>query len=250
MNKKLLVLIVDDDRNLNDTLVDILDAKGYETVSAASGTDALKLIKEREFDVIFLDIKMPEMNGVETLKHFKKLSPTTSVVMITAYAEDDLVNRSKEEGALQVLSKPLDIDKIMSFLEKLEILKTIFIIDDDKTFCDSLKDSLEIHGYKVDVVNNPEEAFDTFTIQGCEIILLDMKLNGMNGLDVVKKLKEEDYKSIIILMSAYGKELHPLIDEALKRTARSFIEKPFEIEEIIKIIEGITSERLKEVLAA
>lgn len=247
MNKKLSVLIVDDDPNIGNTLVDILEVKGYEVRSATSGKEALSIIMEKQYDVIFLDIRMPEMNGVETFRHIKEQSPLTSVVMITAYAGVELVNQTKEEGALQVLSKPLDIDKIINFLKKQEILKTIFIVDNDLAFCNSLKDAIELHSYNVTVVHNAQEAVDTFSNREYGIILVDMKLDGENGLEVAKKLKERGYKCAIVLMSAYKKEFQPLLDKA--EQIKGFIEKPFEIDDILKLLNEVSRKRLMEVLA-
>ncbi|MEK6766524.1 MAG: response regulator [Planctomycetota bacterium] len=248
MKKKLSVLIVDDDPNIGDTLTDVLNAKGYDAGFVTSGREALSIIKKKNIDAILLDIRMPGMNGVETLKRIKGQSPLTSVVMITAYAEDELVNHARANGALHILSKPLDIDKIIGFLKKQEILKTIFIVDDDKAFCDSLKDAIEIHSYDVAVVNNAQEAIKTFSKRKYGIILLDMKLDGETGLDVAEAIKKQGYKCAIIMMSAYKKEFQPLLDKAGQ--INNFIEKPFEIQDILKLLNEISRKRLKEVLAA
>ncbi len=247
MIKRLSVLIVDDDPNIGETLVDILEASGYEARFATSGAEALSLFKKKKFDAVLLDIRMPGMDGVETLRRIKEHHPTTTVVMITAFAEDKLIDQAKAEGALRVLSKPLDIDKIVSFLEKLEVLKTMFIVDDDVPFCNSLKDALSIHSYKVAIAHNAEDAIDTFSKQKSGIVLLDMKLNGENGLEVANKLKERGYKYAIILMSAYKKEFQPLLDKAGQ--INDFIEKPFEINDLINLLDKISRKRLQEVLA-
>ena len=75
MNKKLSVLIVDDDTNIGDSLYDILEVKGYDVRFASNGNEALSIIKERRYDVVLLDIRMPDMNGVETFRYIKELSP-------------------------------------------------------------------------------------------------------------------------------------------------------------------------------
>ncbi len=247
MNKKLSVLIVDDDTNIGDSLYDILEVKGYDVRFASNGNEALSIIKERRYDVVLLDIRMPDMNGVETFRYIKELSPLTSVVMITAYADDELVSQAREEGSLQILSKPLDIDKILGFLKKYELLKTIFMVDDDIAFCNSLKNAIELHGHNVTVVHNAEEAIESFSIQQYGIILLDIKLNGMNGLEVANAIKEKGYKCAIVLMSAYKKEFQSLIDKTMLTS--EFIEKPFAIDDILQLLNEVSRERLKETLA-
>lgn len=248
MNKNLSVLIVDDDAKICESLSDIVEASGYEVSTANSGEEALKLTRENEFDVILMDIRMPEMDGVETLKNIRKHTPAQQVAMMTAFAEDTLVEQSKIEGAICIFPKPLNIEKVLGFLKESSMLKTVFIIDDDKSFCSSLKDSLEIHGYKTIVFNDANEAIAGFSKQKDEIVLLDMKLNGINGLEVARKIKEKGHGGVVILMSAYSKEFQPLINETLKLKAKAFIEKPFELANLVKLIEAASHERLKEVL--
>ena len=246
MGEKLSVLIVDDDIDLGDSLLDILEDSGYDVTFVSSGAKALSEIAIKRYDVLLMDIRMPGMNGVETLKRVKEQSPLTSVVMITAFAEDELVDQARDEGSLQVLSKPLDIDKIIHFLKKKELLKTIFIVDDDNEFCSSLKDAIELHSYSVAVVNNAQEAIDTFNNQHYGVVLLDMKLNGKNGLDVGQELKDKGYKCAIVFMSAYKKEFQKLIDKT--DLELNFIEKPFEIDDILKLLNEVSSKRLIEML--
>ena len=247
MNKKLSVLIVDDDINLGDSLADILETTGHDIKFVSSGNDALSTIKKSEYDVILMDIRIPGMNGVETLIHIKEQSPLTSVVMITAFAEDELVSQAREEGALDILAKPLDIDKIMGFLKKQELLKTIFIVDDDYAFCNSLKDAIEINNYEVTFVHSAQEVIDKIENQMYGIVLLDMKLNGKNGLEVAEAIKKNGYKCAIVLMSAYKKEFQPLLDNVDKKI--DFIEKPFEIDDILKLLCKVSNKRLKKVLS-
>ncbi len=247
MEKKISVLIVDDDVNLGDTLLDILEAKGYDAEFVSSGKKALNKVEEKKYDIVLMDIKMPGMNGVETLKQVNLLSPLTTVVMVTAFAQDELVSQAREEGALQVLSKPLDIDQIAEFLKKQELLKTMFIVDDDPAFCNSLKDSIELHSYSITVVNTAQEAIDTFEKQKYGIILLDMKLNGKNGLDVAEAIKKQGYKCPIVMMSAHHKEFQSLIDNSGLEC--KFVEKPFEIDSILEILNEVSRKELKKALA-
>jgi len=246
MNKKLSVLIVDDDLALGDTLLDILEAKGYDVSFASSGENALSKIEDKRYDVIFMDIRMPGLNGVETFRRVKEHSPLTSVIMITAFAEDELVDQAREEGSLQILSKPLDINIIIGFLQKHELLKTIFIVDDDHEFCSSLEDAIVLHGYDVTVVHGAQEAIDTFINNKYGIVLLDMKLNGRNGLEVAKSIQEKGFKCAVVIMSAYKNEFQELLDKT--DIENSFIEKPFDIDALVNLLSEVSRKRLKAVL--
>ncbi|MEE9591247.1 MAG: response regulator [Thermodesulfobacteriota bacterium] len=116
MEKKCSILIVDDDSGMTDTLTDVFDEMGYTVAVAEDGFAAIDKIKRELYDVALMDIKMPRMNGVETFKEIKKINPSMKVIMMTAYAMEELIKEALREGALDVIHKPLDIDKVVSFL--------------------------------------------------------------------------------------------------------------------------------------
>ena len=119
MSDKLRVLIVDDDPRMAKTLKDILTVKGYEADVAHSGPEALEKTAETHFDCLLSDIKMPGINGVELFRAIRKTRPDLPVVLMSAYAHDELVKDGLEEGVIAVLAKPLDINALLSFFSTL-----------------------------------------------------------------------------------------------------------------------------------
>ena len=111
------ILIVDDNKDFADVFCDILTANKYNAESCYSGSCAIELLQDRVFDIIFLDIRMPEMDGIETLKKVKKLRPDTVVIMMTGYSVDELVHKALEEKASEIIYKPFEIDKVLSLLK-------------------------------------------------------------------------------------------------------------------------------------
>lgn len=110
------ILIVDNDRNMTRTLVDILNLKGYPAFAAHSGEEALKRLAEDSFDLVLTDIKMPDMNGVELQRAIKQKHPQVKTILMTAYSEDELIEKSLAEGASAALTKPLDINFLLALL--------------------------------------------------------------------------------------------------------------------------------------
>jgi len=119
MSDKLRVLIVDDDPRMAKTLKDILTVKDYEADVARSGPEALEKMAEARFDCLLSDIKMPGINGVALFRAIKESRPDLPVVLMTAYAHDELVKDGLEEGILAVLAKPLDINALLCFFSSL-----------------------------------------------------------------------------------------------------------------------------------
>jgi len=111
------ILVIDDDEGMCETLSDILEVTGYEVTIANDGYQALEVAKEKKIDISLIDIKMPGINGVETFKEMKKFSPDTYVIMMTAYAVEDLIEEAIQEGVNTILYKPLNIEEILDSIE-------------------------------------------------------------------------------------------------------------------------------------
>jgi two-component system response regulator HydG len=119
--KKISILIVDDDPGMTETLADILTDIGHDVAVAGNGYQAIEMIKEKKYDIAFIDIKMPGINGVETFQKMKQFANLPKVVMMTAYSVEDLVEKSLEEGAYTVVYKPLDIKKLVNLIKKIKM---------------------------------------------------------------------------------------------------------------------------------
>ena len=107
MNTKLQVLVIDDDAVVGRSFDRVLSDKGYEVVTALSGEDALNTMNERNFDVVFTDIKMPGMDGLEVAESIKARCPWTPVVVITGYGSQENEDRASVLGVNGFVRKPL-----------------------------------------------------------------------------------------------------------------------------------------------
>lgn len=102
------VLIVDDEVYVCKTLRKFFEGRGYQVKEAHSGQAALDSYSESRPDVVFLDIRMPGMDGIETLRKLKKIDPEAGVVMLTAVHEEDIALKAMTEGAFDYITKPVD----------------------------------------------------------------------------------------------------------------------------------------------
>jgi len=111
------ILVVDDLRSMRLTLGGILEDEGHNIVIVEDGYLAIEEVRKTHFDVIFMDIKMPGINGVQTFREVKKIDPKTVVIMMTAYPVEDLVKRAVSEGAYTCIYKPFDMEKVIALVE-------------------------------------------------------------------------------------------------------------------------------------
>ena len=111
------VLVVDDEPVVCNTLEKFLTKKGHKVSTVLTGEEALKKVKKEKPHVVLLDIRMPDIDGVELLKRIKKIDKKIGVIMITAVKEDDLANKCMNElGAFDYITKPLSLDYLDSVL--------------------------------------------------------------------------------------------------------------------------------------
>ena len=115
-NKK--ILIVDDESEMRAALETTLKREGYATRIAEDGMEALKYFEDNHFDVVVSDVKMPHLNGVDLLRAIKQKSPTTSVIMMTAYGDIDNAVEAMRTGAYDYLLKPFSADILISTITR------------------------------------------------------------------------------------------------------------------------------------
>jgi len=108
-------LIVDDETEFRETLVSRLQKRNLDVTGAASGEEALKIMKSKLFDVVILDIRMPGgMDGLETLKEMKKIQPLAEVLLLTGHASVESSIEGMKLGAFDYLLKPINLEDLMT----------------------------------------------------------------------------------------------------------------------------------------
>jgi len=124
-HKKISILVVDDELSIREAFYDWLKQDGYEVETAADGLEALAKVKERHYDIMLIDVKMPNMDGITLLKRLKEEDPDTAVVMMTAYGAIQDAVEAMKLGANDYLLKPFELDELSLTIEKLVQIQTL-----------------------------------------------------------------------------------------------------------------------------
>ena len=111
--EEMKMMLVDDEERFLSTTKKLLSRKGYDVLTAISGNEALDILKSHSIDVVILDVKMPGMDGITTLKEIKKLYPLVEVIMLTGHATVDSAVDGLKSGATDYLMKPTDINTLI-----------------------------------------------------------------------------------------------------------------------------------------
>ncbi len=144
MRKNPRVLVVDDEDIVRESLRDWLDGVGYDVKTAASGEEALQIIKNKKIKIMLADLVMPGMNGIELMKEAKKIIPELSAVIITAHATIQTAITAIREGAHDYIEKPFCPEKVELLIEKL--VERQDLIEENISLRQKIKERFQFEG--------------------------------------------------------------------------------------------------------
>ncbi|HWR06432.1 response regulator [Sporomusa sp.] len=112
------ILVIDDQPGIRRLLTEVLQDEGYSVMTASNGYEGIQVANDVKPNVILMDMKMPGMDGIETLKELKRHGQGDQVIMMTAYGELDMVNEAREAGMRDYITKPFDIMSLCRIIEE------------------------------------------------------------------------------------------------------------------------------------
>lgn len=236
--KPLKVLIVDDNEDYAEGMADILETKGYLSVIANSGIEALEKFRAGEIDLTFMDVKMPGMDGVETFKAILEIQPKAKVVMMTAYSVESLLEEALHSGAKGVLHKPINIEEIFSIIENIEN-NIVLLVDDEPDFTSGISDILKKQGYKVEAANSGNAAIDRILKNNIKVLLIDLRMPEIDGMEVLRRLDQLGHHIPTVILSGYLEEESERLRSLTTSLVSGVLKKPVKPKELINLLDKI-----------
>jgi two-component system, NtrC family, response regulator HydG len=232
------VFIVDDDKDLAESLSIALEGSGCDVEIAHSGEEAIKMFSEKDFDIAFMDVKLPGKNGVESFLEIKNMKPGVRVVMMTGYSVEQLLEQALKNGASGILYKPIDMNKLLEMLKDAG-KQCILVVDDDPDFVSSISEFLSSSGYRVYVACNGEEAIRRLHSNAIDVLILDLRMPILNGLETCIQLKKEGISVPTVIVTAFADEEQDSIKALSLMPACGLLRKPFDPNSLIKTISSL-----------
>jgi DNA-binding response OmpR family regulator len=264
------ILIVDDERLICDLLRAVLGRQGHEVITASNGKEGLELFKQHKPRFTLLDLRMPEMNGIEVLKHIRAIDPKAAVMILTAWGSDALEQQARQLGAMDFLSKGLALDMLVAAMERAlpksaqapaatpaaspapaaaalgappaeaspssqAAMDSILVVDDEPPICELMQRFLSLRGYRVRAVHDGPQALAAVEQEVPQLVVLDMNMSGMNGVEVLRKLRAKKYGGGVILLTT-GQD-DKLLQEALDLGSVDVMGKPVDLERLALAIQ-------------
>jgi len=239
----LSILVVDDDRDHADSLAELFAMEGHDVAVAYSGYEATAAYRTRDFDLAFMDVIMPGKNGVESFLEIKRAKPGARIYMMTGYSVEQLLQQAVDNGAVGVLAKPLDVNKIMTTLDEVKHNGIVLVAEDDQEFGPELRQVIERAGRACELVTNGRDALSRVAKGGVDVLILDLNLPLINGIEVYTALRKEISQVPTVLITAcrdqYREELDALSDVELT----GILTKPFEPEALLRKLGRLTARK-------
>jgi CheY-like chemotaxis protein len=237
------LLVVDDDVDFADSLADLLGAEGFEVSVAYDGHEAVRRMREDAFDVTIIDVQMPGQSGVESLQEILRIRPSARVLMMTGYSMPALLDSAIAAGAAAVVDKPLDLDKLRLLIEQRTPTPVVLVADDDAEFVESLRSMLESSGYTVMAAASGREAIERATARAPDVMLLDLRMPGMSGVDTYRELSRRGLLPPTIVLSAYLEEERGSLDGLPGLRADHIVGKPVNGEHLLALMSRLSAAR-------
>jgi two-component system response regulator HydG len=244
--RPLRVLVVDDDQDFAASLALLMGGRGYAVELASSGEEAIAKFREQDFDVTFMDVKLPGKNGVESFMEIRKLKPAARVVMMTGYSVGQLLEQAVSQGAWGVLDKPLDILRVLNMLANIKP-DGILIVDDDPDFVASIEDLLMNNGYTVFVAGDGQQAIERIRADGIDILILDLRLPILSGLETYLELKQSGHAIPTLIVTAFADQDTDDIDKLRSLSVSGILRKPFDPRELLEAVDRLSQARRNEI---
>ena len=205
IENNLNLLVIDDERVVQDSLVGFLQDIGYPVIYAADGKEGLEIFKKNNIDIIITDLRMPRLNGLDLLKAAKRLSDSVEVIVMTAYGDMNSAIAAMRAGATDYILKPIKLKEVLASLQRTSRYQ-------------SLKREREFYRKKLkEITSRHEEEFGLQNIIGESPAIRSV-------IDLIKKLQETDTTIFITGESGTGKELvAKAIHYGSKRKGHPFI---------------------------
>ncbi len=247
------ILIVDDEPSFCELLKTLLKSHGHEAFTAYNGKEAIEQFKQNRPQFTLLDLRMPEMDGLEVLKQVRAIDPKAAVMILTAWGTDEMEQQARRLGATDFLSKAISLETILGSLERglkpprqapvaektvppgVPETDAVFLVEWNADTRDTFVRFLGQHGIVVKAARDGPTLLNMLDKERPQLIVLDMDISGMKGMDVLRKMREKHYNRGIIMMTSGQQDT--LIKEAWHMGSVDILGKPVDPERLALAIQ-------------
>jgi DNA-binding NtrC family response regulator len=238
------ILVVDDEQSLLLTLAGNLELDGFEVTTAESGERALALFQSQPFDLVFSDVRMPGMNGLDLFRRVRELRPECPVVLMTAFALEGLVSDAIAEGVFTVLPKPFDVEQVVVALTRAIKSPIVLVIDSEPPAGATTAAILRGSGVRATHETDPQRALAAVRSGIVDVCVVDLGLRGTNATQLMAEVRRLDPSIVHIALA--GHDVPTLMRQAAASGAFMCLGKPVNPSELLQVIVRARAQRRPE----
>ncbi len=227
MARQLSILVVDDDMDNANSLAELFELEGHRATMVHSGEDAIAAFAAAHFDVAFMDVMMPGKNGVESFLEIKRMCPDARVYMMTGYSVEQLLRQAMDNGALGVMSKPVDVDKVMHALAEIGDNGIVVVAQEAPGFGEQLRQMISGAGRPCSLVRDSGAALACALGSG-DVLIFDLQAPLIDGVGVYAQLRTEGRAAPTIIITPGGAEYHDTVEAIRDVAVTGVLNKPFD----------------------
>jgi len=256
MKHRYRIVIVEDSTTISNALkaeLAINKEYDFELWQAFSLKEAYPLL-DQEVDFVLLDLELPDGEGEEVINYLRthNLSQRTKCIVLTGHHDNQRRDMLFQLGALDYLSKDNPIGYLSS--EVINLIRRytqhqkyhVLVVDDSSFMLGFIHNVLENQNYHVITSKSGEEALTILQTQTIHLLILDLEMPGLSGLEVLRRIRERSDLLDLPILTVSGTANHDLISRVLKSGANDFIAKPFTVEELLLKCDVAITSRLKQ----
>jgi len=265
------ILLMEDEDSVARGLQMILQEEGYGVDVAVTGQSALDTLDHKAFDLLVADLRLPDMNGLEVVKRMKKDHPQTDAIVITGFANVASAVEAMQNGAVDYLPKPFTEaeftervqaalrqrrtavaaaidetvaagpaearpqDRLAAVADGRVRLPHVLLMEDEDSVARALQTVLRENGFGVDWVATGQKAIDAIADNGFDLLVADLQLPDMNGMEVIRQVKDQKPATQVIAISGYASI--PSVADAIRAGVADYLPKPFTEDELVETVQ-------------
>lgn len=237
MSRSLHILVVDDDEDNANSLGELFEMEGHHVTVAHSGEAAIAAYVNTAFDLAFMDVMMPGLNGVESFLAIRKLRPEARVFMMTGFSVEQLLQQAMDHGAMGVLTKPIDIDKLYRSLDEVRPSGIVLISEEDPAFGSQLKDLMSDAGLPCGLLRDTADVLPDSTAMA----IIDLGKPLIHGVELYTRLRREGHDRPAIIITRPGLDGAEGFEALRDVSVTGILNKPFDPMKLLERLDSLAA---------
>ena len=236
------ILVVDDDHDLASGIADMIEAEGHRAVLAGSGEAAIEVARERAFDMVFLDVKLPGMTGIDALRELRETQGRARVVLMTGYRLDNLLAQVVTSGGFEVLKGPVAAFRMLQHLRDVGPGGIVLLVAGNGSLGASLEESLTGQGLKTGLARTGEAAAESAASAGLDVLILDLQQPISRILEVYLALQDLGPAVTVVMIASPFENGKPIVSPLRSISVTGCLFKPFDPADLLQAVREYAAE--------